>query len=247
MSSLEPEVDLAIDPRDDALADPGPVDRVITARYATRNFAARPVAKRTVEQILDVARFAPSGANIQPWRVYVLSGREKDNVSCALATAHDEARDRHASEYQYYASPLPEPYLARREQFGRIFYGDLGIAQSDLAARARQTAKNYAFFGAPIGLIVTIDRRLAVGSWLDLGMFLQNIMIAAGARGLQTCPQETFAKYHAILRDVLPIGADEIVVCGLSLGFAAETSVAKGGLMPKIAVSEFATFVGFDD
>lgn len=245
MSSIEQKVD--IDPGDEGLPDPGPVDRVIRARCATRKFSARPVARRTVEQILDVARFAPSGANIQPWRVYVLAGREKDNVSRALAQAHEEARDDHASEYQYYASPLPEPYLARREQFGRIFYGDLGIAQSDLAARAKQTAKNYAFFGAPIGLIVTIDRRLAIGSWLDLGMFIQNIMIAAGARGLQTCPQETFAKYHAILRELLPIGAGEIVVCGLSLGFAEDASVAKGGLMPKIAVSEFAAFFGFDE
>ena len=115
---------------------------------------------------------------------------------------------------------LPEPYLSRREQFGRLFYGSLGIEQSDQAGRARQTAKNYSFFGAPIGLIITIDRRLQTGSWLDLGMFLQNVMIAAGARGLQTCPQETLSKYHVVLRQFLPITDEEIVVCGISLGFA---------------------------
>lgn len=220
------------------------VDGVIRRRFASRAFSKRPVSQQTVEDILDVARFAPSGANIQPWRVYVLSGEAKNDVSRALLKAHHEARDQHQSEYQYYAALLPEPYRSRREQFGRLFYGALGIAQSDQAARAGQTAKNYGFFGAPVGLIVTIDRRLQVGSWLDLGMFLQNVMIAAGARGLQTCPQETFSKYHALLRRHLPIADEEMVVCGMSLGFAEPADAAS--LMPKAEVGEFATFIGFD-
>jgi len=204
------------------------------------------VSKQTVEDVLEVARFAPSGANIQPWRAYVLAGAEKDNVSRALLKAHHEARDQHRSEYQYYAQQLPEPYLSRREQFGRLFYGALGIQQSDQAGRAGQTAKNYAFFGAPLGLIITIDRRLQIGSWLDLGMFVQNVMLAAGARGLQTCPQETFAKYHAVLRELLPIPDEEMVVCGISLGFAEQASANTGSLMPKAPVGEFAKFIGFD-
>ncbi|WP_253075523.1 nitroreductase family protein [Bradyrhizobium sp. 146] len=101
---------------------------------------------------------------------------------------------------QIYASELPDPYLKRRQEFGRLFYGSLGIRQADAEARSRQTAKNYTFFGAPVGLIVTIDRRLEAGSWLDLGMFVQNVMLAAAGRGLQSCPQETFSKYHRILR-----------------------------------------------
>jgi nitroreductase len=221
------------------------VDRVIQMRFASRAFSKRPVSKQTVEDILDVARFAPSGANIQPWRIYVLAGEVKDNVSRALLKAHHEVRDQHQSEYQYYSPLLPEPYRSRREQFGRLFYGALGIAQSDQAGRAGQTAKNYGFFGAPIGLIVTIDRRLQIGSWLDLGMFLQNVMIAAGARGLQTCPQETFSKYHVLLRQFLPIADEEMVVCGMSLGFAEQADA--GSLMPKAEVGEFARFVGFDD
>jgi nitroreductase len=220
------------------------VDRVITRRFASRAFSKRPVSKETIEDIFEVARFAPSGANIQPWRVYVLAGDEKDNISRAILKAHHEAPDQHRSGYQYYAPQLPEPYRSRREQFGRLFYGALGIEQSDHEGRARQTAKNYSFFGAPIGLIITIDRRLQTGSWLDLGMFLQNVMIAAGARSLQTCPQETLSKYHVVLRQFLPITDEEIVVCGISLGFAEPASA--GGLMPKAEVSEFATFVGFD-
>lgn len=223
------------------------VDAAIRRRFATRSFTSRAVPRQTIIDILDVARFAPSGANIQPWHVYVVAGTKKDEISRTLLQAHEEARDQHASEYQYYASPLPEPYSSRRDQFGRLFYGSLGIEQSDMTSRARQTSKNYGFFGAPIGLIIAIDRRLQVGSWLDLGMFIQNVMIAAGARGLQTCPQETFSKYHALLRTLLPIPPEEIVVCGMSVGFGLGEDVSAGSLMPKVAVSEFAEFVGFED
>jgi nitroreductase len=223
------------------------VDRIIRGRFASRAFTGRPVPQRTITDILDVARFAPSGANIQPWRVYVVSGARKDEISRALLKAHEEVRDQHASEYQYYAPQLPEPYLSRRNQFGRLFYGSLDIQQSDTEGRARQTAKNYGFFGAPVGLIVTIDRRLAQGSWLDLGMFIQNVMIAASARGLQTCPQETFAKYHVLLRNLLPIPPEEMVVCGMSIGFAEDDCRNTGSLMPKAAVEEFAQFIGFED
>lgn len=223
------------------------VDRIIRGRFACRAFTSRAVPQQTIADILDVARFAPSGANIQPWRVYVVGGAKKDEISRALLQAHEEARDQHTSEYQYYASQLPEPYLSRRHQFGRLFYGSLDIEQSDMAGRAQQTAKNYGFFGAPVGLIMTIDRRLDVGSWLDLGMFIQNVMIAAGARGLQTCPQETFAKYHALLRTLLPIRPEEMVVCGMSIGFAEDDCRNKGSLMPKAAVEEFSQFIGFED
>jgi nitroreductase len=223
------------------------VDAAIRRRFATRSFTNRPISKQTITDILDVARFAPSGANIQPWHVYVVAGAKKEDISRTLLLAHEEARDQHSSEYRYYASPLPEPYSSRRDQFGRLFYGSLGVQRSDMTARARQTSKNYRFFGAPVGLIIAIDRRLQVGSWLDLGMFIQNVMIAAGARGLQTCPQETFSKYHAVLRTLLPIPPEEMVVCGMSVGFAEDESVSAGSLMPKAAVAEFAQFFGFDN
>jgi nitroreductase len=223
------------------------VDDVIQSRFACRSFCDRAVSKRLVEEILEVARYAPSGANIQPWRVYAVAGNKRADICVALLKAHEEACEQHASEYRYYASPLPEPYSSRRSQFGKLFYGALGIQQSDADARARQTGKNYSFFGAPVGLIITIDRRLEIGSWLDLGMFIQNIMTAAGARGLQTCPQETFAKYHALLRGHLPITAEEIVVCGMSIGYGADNILGTGSLMPKAAVADFTHFDGFLD
>ncbi len=174
----------------------------------------------------------------------MLAGAVKDKVSAALLEAHQTSRDEHVSEYKYYASDLPEPYLRRRQQFGQMFYGALGIAQADSEARAQQTAKNYTFFGAPVGLIVTIDRRLEVGSWLDLGMFVQNVMLAAAARGLQSCPQETFSKYHRILRPLLLIPAEQMVVCGVSIGRARVVGAKR--LMPRADVDEFATFAGFE-
>lgn len=188
-----------------------PIDEILTGRFACREFCNAPVPRRTIEQILRVARFAPSGANIQPWHVYVLTGKVKGRVSAALLEAHETSRDEHVSEYKYYASDLPGLYLKRRQEFGRLFYGSLGIDQADSEARSRQTAKNYAFFGAPVGLIVTIDRRLEVGSWLDLGMFVQNVMLAAAGRGLQSCPQETFK----ISPDLAPAVVDS---CGADCG-----------------------------
>ncbi|MBR0932114.1 nitroreductase [Bradyrhizobium jicamae] len=223
----------------------GTIDEIIAGRFACRAFSDAPVPRHIIEQILGVARFAPSGANIQPWHVHVLAGTARDEVSAALLRAHEEARDQHVSEYRYYASDLPQPYLDRRQQFGRLFYGSLGIAQTDTEARGRQTARNYAFFGAPVGLIVTIDRRLEIGSWLDLGMFIQNVMLAAAGCGLQSCPQETFAKYHRILRSLLSIPAEQMVVCGISIGHA--NNAATRRLMPRAAVNEFASFRGFEN
>lgn len=220
------------------------IDQTIASRFSCRGFSDRSVPQRVIEEILRVARFAPSGANIQPWHVYALAGEMKRKVSAALIDAHRTARNEHVSEYKYYASDLPSPYAGRRQEFGRIFYGSLGIAQTDAEGRANQTEKNYTFFGAPVGLIVTIDRRLEVGSWIDLGMFVQNVMLAAAGRGFQSCPQETFAKYHKILRALLSIPDEQMVVCGISIGCA--KSETKARLMPRADVAEFASFAGFE-
>ena len=219
------------------------IDEIIASRFACRDFSSEPVGRGTIEQILRVARFAPSGANIQPWHVYVLAGEAKDRVSAALGKAHDTARNQHASEYSYYATDLPEPYLQRRQEFGRLFYGSLGIAQTDIEARGRQTGKNYAFFGAPVGLIITIDRRLEVGSWLDLGMFVQNVLLAVAGRGLHSCPQETFAKYHTSLREQLSIPDEQMVVCGISIGYSEGGASSRS--MPRADIGDFVHFVGF--
>lgn len=241
MSALDAAV---IGAQEECSAARHPTDELLAGRFACREFSDTPVRRSIIEEILPVARFAPSGANIQPWRVYVLTGAAKDSVSAALVEAHEMSPEEHVSEYKYYASDLPEPYLKRRQEFGRLFYDSLGIARADSEARSRQTGKNYTFFGAPVGFIVTIDRRLEVGSWLDLGMFVQNVMLAAAGRGLQSCPQETFSKYHRILRNMLAIPAEQIVVCGISMGKANVESQER--LMPRADIDEFATFLGFE-
>ncbi|WP_288580544.1 nitroreductase [uncultured Methylobacterium sp.] len=221
-------------------------DGVMKGRYANRFFIDRPVPHETVRAILEAARYAPSGANTQPWRVHALAGAAKARICADIQATHAREAAQHASEYTYYAPDLPALYQGRKQEFGRVFYGALGIAQDDASGRAAQTARNYQFFGAPIGLIVTIDRRLETGSWLDLGMFLQNVMLAAKVRGLDTCPQETLAKYHRVLRRHLPIASQDIVVCGMALGFCDTAAASRRGVMERAPVEGFASFHGFE-
>ncbi|KMO33562.1 nitroreductase [Methylobacterium variabile] len=221
-------------------------DSVMKGRYANRFFTDQPVPYDTVHDILEAASYAPSGANIQPWQIHVLAGQAKADICRDISATHAREAAQHASEYTYYAPDLPDLYQGRKQEFGRVFYGALGIAQDDAAGRAAQTAKNYQFFGAPVGLIVTIDRRLEKGSWLDLGMFLQNVMLAAKVRGLDTCPQETLAKYHRVLRRHLPIAPEDVVVCGMALGVRDAALAARRGVMERAPVEAFASFHGFE-
>jgi nitroreductase len=221
------------------------VEQVMMARFANRFYLDREVDLREVTGILNAARYAGSGANVQPWRVHVVTGTVKAELTEAIGTAHETASSAHSPEYCYFPAVLPEPFASRRRMFGSVFYGSLGIAQDDYAARAAQTARNYRFFNAPVGLIFTIDRRLEKGSWLDLGMFIQNVMLAAKARGLDTCAQEFFSRYHAVIRANLPLAPEELVVCGMSMGFGDPEWANRRSPMPKAPLGEFASFYGF--
>ena len=185
-----------------------------------RGFLPTPVPKETILEILDVAARAPSGTNTQPWKVTVITGSLKETLSRELiVTALDPSRDaEHAHEYSYYPEKWIHPYLDRRRKVGYDLYGLLGIPKGDRARMTAQFARNHAFFDAPVGLVFTLDRILAQGSWLDYGMFLQNMMIAARARGLDTCPQAAFTKYHRIIARHLEIPDTEMLVCGMALG-----------------------------
>ena len=171
------------------------VDAVQTRR-SIRAFTGKPVPQSTVEFILEVASRAPSGSNIQPWRVYAVAGTPLKALSTELRAAHEEPSMGEANEeYRYYPAEWFEPYLSRRRKLGWSLYGLLGIRKGDKAAMSRQNARNYDFFGAPVGIFFTLDRKLEVGSWLDLGMFMENIMVVARGLGLDTCPQVAFTKY----------------------------------------------------
>jgi len=229
--------------------EPMCVRAAIEGRIAVRRFTAKAVPEATVRDILHTSSHAPSGANLQPWRVYALAGAEKAALCARMQSAFrhegDADADAHVDEYDYYPDPALEPFAMRKRLFGRIFYGALGIRQDDREARARQTARNYDFFGAPVGLVFTVDRRLGPGSWLDYGMFLQNVMLAARGHGLDTCPQVSVARFHRILRERLPIPAGELVVCGMALGHADTAAPELAIRQPRIPVGEFASFHGF--
>ncbi len=194
------------------------VDAAIVSRRSVRAFLSDPIDDGTIRAILEVAARAPSGTNMQPWKVYVTRGETKQRITDAILNSGIRAEKAEWDEYKYYPDQFFEPYLARRRANGYGLYGVLGIGRREVDRMRAQHDRNFVFFDAPVGMIFTIDRRLNKGSWIDYGMFLQNIMIAARGRGLHTCPQAAFAPYHRQIRPVLGIAEEEIVVCGMALG-----------------------------
>jgi nitroreductase len=198
------------------------VDAAMRSRAAVRAFLPKPVPREWIEDLLSVAATAPSGTNTQPWKVHVLVGDSLRAFTQAVleAAAAPDAAQQFQEEYAYYPSRWVSPYIERRRKVGQDLYALLGISKGDSARMAQQWARNYSFFGAPVGLIFMIDRVLGQGSWLDYGMFLQNVMVAARARGLHTCPQAAFTPFHRVVAQVLGTPADEMLVCGMALGWA---------------------------
>lgn len=220
------------------------VDAAIRSRHSIRAYLSMPVPRDTIEQILAVASRAPSGTNTQPWKVHVLTGSSRAALCTALCAAYDDPEEakRHTEEYAYYPTQWVSPYIERRRKVGWDLYGLLGIGKADKARMHAQHRRNYEFFGAPVGLIFTVDRIMQQGSWLDYGMFLQNIMVAARARGLDTCPQAAFTPFHRIVERHLGLAADEMVVCGMSLGHADPAAVENSLVTERVPPSEFAQF-----
>jgi nitroreductase len=194
------------------------VEEAITGRQSIRAFLPKPVPRELIEKILRIAGRAPSGSNVQPWKVWVLQGAVRDEIVRDLAARYDRG-EVSAREYNYYPEKWREPYLARRRACGWGLYGTLGIGRADKDQMHAQHQRNFLFFDAPVGLIFTIDRDLEMGSWLDYGMFLQSIMIAARPFGLETCPQAAWLIFHDTLQRRLAIPTGETIVCGMSLGY----------------------------
>ncbi|RTL53080.1 MAG: nitroreductase [Rhodocyclaceae bacterium] len=215
----------------------------IASRRSVRGFLSTPVSRETVEDILALAARAPSGSNIQPWHVYVCSGAARRQVSDAINAAYAAGGEGHEEEYHYYPKQWREPYLGRRRTLGKALYGHLGIPKEDKEGMRRHFGRNYDFFGAPVGLFFTLDRDMEPGSWLDLGMFMQNIMIAARSHGLHTCPQQAFHQFRQIIGPIMGIPDSQMLVCGMALGYEDPTEPANKLETERAAVSEFARFV----
>jgi nitroreductase len=222
----------------------GAVDAAITSRRSIRAFLPTPIPEAAIREILEVASRAPSGTNTQPWKVHVLTGAARLRLSDAIRATYDDPVERamHSEEYDYYPRDWVSPYIDRRRKVGWDLYGLLGIGKADKDKMHAQHGRNYAFFDAPVGLIFTIDRIMAKGSWLDYGMFLENIMVAARGRGLDTCPQAAFTQFHRVIARELDLGDHEMVVCGMALGVADPDAVANRLTTARATVDEFTKF-----
>jgi nitroreductase len=221
------------------------VDAAITSRASIRAFLPTPVPQETIVDILRVASRAPSGTNTQPWKVTVLTGNTLKSLAAKVHAAFDDpaVAATHTEEYAYYPSEWRSPYIDRRRKVGWDLYGLLGIQKADKARMHAQHGRNYTFFDAPVGLMFTIDRVMQQGSWLDYGMFLQNIMVAARARGLDTCPQAAFTPFHKIILEHIDAPATDMLVCGMSLGWADPNAVENSLVTDREPVEGFTRFM----
>lgn len=221
------------------------VDAAITSRMSARAFTAQQVPKADIAAILEVAARAPSGTNCQPWRVYVLTGASRDSLVQKTCAAHDAMRAdpavaaQYTEEYDYYPQKWVSPYIDRRRENGWGLYGLLGIGKADKDKMHAQHQRNFRFFDAPVGLMFTVDRVMGRGSLMDLGCFMQNIMVAARGRGMHTCPQAAWNGFHSIVLPHIGAGPDEMLACGMSLGFADPADTVNTFHTPRVPVQEF--------
>ncbi len=218
------------------------VSDAIATRKSVRAFRPDPVPRETVEDILSRAARAPSGGNLQPWKVYVLMGGARDELVRRVAEARKTHPMGEPPEYHIYPPHLTEPYRTRRFRVGEQMYAKYGIPREDKPARLRAFARNWEFFGAPVGMIFTIARQMQQGQWADLGMFMENIMLLAREHGLHSCPQEAWAVWHRVIREYLSVPESEMVFCGMSLGYADESAPVNSLVSERAALDEFAVF-----
>jgi nitroreductase len=233
------------------VADPASVDAAIESRFSCRAFLRdKPVPRRALEEILAVARRAPSGTNTQPWKVYVLQGESRDELSRQVCAAHDARRadpslsDGHREDFDYYADKWVSPYIERRRANGWGLYGLLGIAKGEKEKMHAQHQRNFRFFDAPVGLMFTIENVLGRGSLMDAAMFMQNIMLAARARGLHTCPQAAWIEYGKLVRAHVGATANEVLISGMSLGYADLDAPVNTFQTPREPVESFTRWLG---
>ena len=213
----------------------------IATRRSVRAFRPDPVPPEIVREILEVSARAPSGTNMQPWKARVVTGAARERlVRAALAAGANGAALK--AEYKYYPDRFPEPYLSRRRKVGWDLYGLLGIQRGERDKMRVQHARNQMFFDAPVGIIFSVDRVLEIGSWLDYGMFLENVMVAARFFGLHSCPQVAWTPYHGVVREVLGMPEEEVVVCGMALGYEDEEAVENTLRTERAPLSEWVWF-----
>jgi nitroreductase len=221
------------------------VDEAINTRQSVRAFLPTPVARDTVETLIKLAARSASGSNIQPWRIRVIGGDIKLRLEKAIFDAVErDGFEPYQREWNYYPVNWREPFLGRRRKIGWDMYSLLGIAKGDFEGTQRARMRNYEFFGAPVGMIFTLDEDLEIGSWLDLGIYLGTLMIAARGHGLHTCPQAAFADFHKVIRPILGIPEKEIIVCGMAVGHIDPDAPVNRLATERAPLADYASFEG---
>jgi len=223
------------------------VREAVASRYSCRAFLPTPVPKTIVREILDRAAHAPSGGNLQAWQVHVIAGDRVEALKVLLAPRMGELPKAEGGEYQIFPTNLKEPYRSRRFAVGEQLYRAIGVAREDRPARYRQYAKNFQFFGAPVGLFFTIERSMLPAQWADMGGFIQTVMVLARGFGLDSCPQQAWVSWQRTVRAFLKLADDEMLFCGMALGYADTAAAINSWRSPRQSVDEFATFSGFAD
>ncbi|KGT48345.1 MULTISPECIES: nitroreductase [Acinetobacter] len=225
------------------------VDQTISSRHSVRAFLDTPVEPETIKEILRVASRAPSGTNTQPWKVYVVTGTKRDELVQRVCQAQMEIyqnpalAEQYKETFSYYPQQWFSPYIDRRRENGWGLYGLLNIQKGEKEKMARQQMRNFQLFDAPVGLFFTVHKDLGIGSKMDISMMMQNVMIAAKARGLDTCPQAAWNHFHSIVLDVIGAPAEEELVCGMALGYADPEHIVNTFITPRVPVEEFTIFV----
>tara|TARA_R110001599_G_scaffold97946_5_gene252210 strand:+ start:18014 stop:18697 length:684 start_codon:yes stop_codon:yes gene_type:complete len=217
------------------------VHEALLQRKSVRAYLDKHVSNETIVRILTSAAQSPSGNNIQPWCVNVLTGAALKRLSSAIIYCYENS-GAPSPEYDYYPTSWPEPHLSRRRQNGWALYEIIGINRGDVEGVKSHHKRNYSFFGAPIGLIFSVDRRLGDGAYIDIGLFMQALSTAAVAEGLATCMQAIFAPYHSLIREQLDLDHNQKVICGMSLGYEDTSAIINSLQTPRVPVSEFARF-----
>jgi len=226
------------------------IQQAMDSRMSARAFTQQAVSKETITDILHMASRAPSGTNTQPWKVYVLQGESRNSLVAKVCAAHDEIRAHpekaadYREAYDYYPEKWVSPYIDRRRENGWSLYGLLGIGKADKDKMHAQHQRNYKFFDAPVGLMFTLDKVMGRGSLVDYGMFLQSVMLAARAHGLHTCPQAAWNGFATIILPHIGAGPDEMLVCGMALGFANDQDIVNTFRTPRETVASFTHWLG---
>jgi nitroreductase len=225
------------------------VDAAITSRMSARAFTQQAIPRELLEQILEVSSRAPSGTNTQPWKVYVLQGASRDSLAEKACAAHDAIRANpelaanYQESYDYYPEKWVSPFIDRRRENGWSLYGLLDIGKGDKDKMHAQHQRNFKFFDAPVGLMFTINRVMGRGSLVDAGMLLQNIMVSARGHGLHTCPQAAWNGFANIVMPHIGAGDDELLVCGMALGYADASDKVNSFHTPRVPATEFTTWL----